>query len=225
MTEDFETILRAGDAEFAARLAPRPAEAVRSRGDRLLRRRRYATAAAAVAVVAAVGGGALVAVGPSGSTAPPASATVGGTTGKPTPTGPTTGSTGAPAPSTTAAPSGGSADRCRSLVVPQSVKDAVTEAYRRSQQNLTHIAPAKGSFFYGTCGDTAYAATRFDPTSGVSPGEEVQLQDAGGAMKYFTRSQDGQWAYVASDGLPRDPRGCAAVPQIPAELARLWAGC
>ncbi|MFJ9539763.1 hypothetical protein ACIRPX_21175 [Streptomyces sp. NPDC101225] len=226
MTEEFDTVLKAGDAEFAARITPRSAEAVRARGDRLLRRRRIATVAAAVAVVAAVGGGVLTVVGPSRGTAPPASATTDATTAAPSRTpGPTRGATQVPpsAPATT--PPSTAAASCRSLVVPQSVKDAVTQAYRRSQQGLQHITPAKGSFYYGTCGDTAYAASRFDPTAGAVLGEQVQLQDEGGQEKYFTKAPDGQWTYVATDGFPRDPRGCAAIPQIPSDLARAWADC
>ncbi|MFR0357498.1 hypothetical protein [Streptomyces sediminimaris] len=231
MTEDFETRFKTGDAEFGARITPPPAQTVRARGDRLLRRRRIATTMAAVAVVAAVAGGALSVVGPSRGTAPPASATTSGTTADPAPApSPTRGVTGAPPTAATSTHPGTThsattAASCRSLVVPQSVKDAVTQAYRRSQQGLTHIAPVKGTFYYGSCGDTAYAATRFDPTAGATLPEQVQLQDEGGQEKYFTKTAKGQWTYVATDGFPRDPRGCAAIPQIPSDLARAWADC
>lgn len=226
MTDDFENRLKAGDAEFGARITPHPAEAVRARGDRLLRRRRITTAMAAVALVAGVAGGALAVVGPSHGAAPPASATTGGTTADPAPAPrPTHGATGAPPTASPTTHSAATAGSCRSLVVPQSVKDAVTQAYRRSQPGLTHIAPAKGSFYYGSCGDTAYAATRFDPTAGATLGEQVQLQDEGGQEKYFTKAADGRWTYVATDGFPRDPHGCGAIPQIPSDLARLWADC
>ncbi|WP_443046839.1 hypothetical protein [Streptomyces sp. NBC_00267] len=46
-----------------------------------------------------------------------------------------------------------------------------------------------------------------------------------GAEKYFTRAEGGAWTFVAGDGFPRDPRGCAAVQEIPAPLAALWGDC
>ena len=227
MTEEFETHLKAGDAVFGARITPRTPEAVRARGDRLLRRRRIATVLGAVAAVSAIAGGVLAVVGPSRGTAPPASATTDGTTAVPSQAASPTqgGATQVPPNAPTTTPPSTAAAPCRSLVVPQPVKDAVTQAYRRSQQDLEHITPAKGSFYYGTCGDTAYAATRFEPTPGATLGEQVQLQDAGGQEKYFTKTPGGRWTYVAGDGLPRDPRGCTAIPQIPSDLARLWADC
>ena len=198
--EDFETILKTGAADFATQLTPHPAPAVRARGEQLLRRRRTATTALAVALMAAVAGGAFAATGLSRhSTSPAAIAT-----------------------QRTASASSAS---CRSLVVPQAVKDAVTEAYRQSQTGLVHIAPVKGTFYYGTCDGTTYASTRFTPTSGATLGEQVQLQDEGSAAKYFTKPPNGTWTYVATDGFPRSPRGCAAIPQIPSSLAALWADC
>jgi hypothetical protein len=212
MTEDFETILKAGAADFGTRISPPPAEAVRVRGDQLLQRRRAATAALAVVLVAAVGGGAFAATDLSRHSVPPAAVAPQRTTS-------------APSRPATTAPSPRSTSSCQSLVVPQEVKDAVTEAYRQSQTGLTHIAPEKGSFYYGKCDGVSYAGTRFAPTSGATLDERVQLQDDGGAEKYFTKSPNGKWTYVATDGLPRSPRGCAAIPQIPASLAALWADC
>ncbi|MFE2430384.1 hypothetical protein ACFXJ5_26995 [Streptomyces sp. NPDC059373] len=199
MAEDFETILKAGSAEYAARTSPRPAEAVRARGDQLRRHHRAATVALAVAVVAAVGGGAFVATGHlSRHSAQPPAATSSATI------------------ATTS---------CRSLVASQSVKDAVTQAYRLAQPGLVHIAPVKGTFYYGACGDVSYAGARFTPTSGSTAGEQVALQDAGSVEKYFTKSPNGMWTYVATDGFPASTHGCAAIPQIPAALAALWADC
>jgi hypothetical protein len=195
--EDFETILKAGSADFATQLTPRPAPAVRARGEQLLRRRRTATTALAVALMAAVAGGAFAATGLSRHSASPAAVATQHTTSA----------------------------SCRSLVVPQAVKDAVTETYRQSQTGLVHIAPVKGTFYYGTCDGTTYASTRFTPTSGATLGEQVQLQDEGSAAKYFTKPPNGTWTYVATDGFPRSPRGCAAIPQIPSSLAALWADC
>lgn len=203
--EDFETILKTGSADFATQLTPRSAPAVRARGEQLLRRRRTATTALAVALMAAVAGGAFAATGLSRHSASPAAVATQHTA--------------------SAAPSTASAGSCRSLVVPQAVKDAVTEAYRQSQTGLVHIAPVKGTFYYGTCDGTTYASTRFTPTSGATLGEQVQLQDEGSAAKYFTKTPNRAWTYVATDGFPRSPRGCAAIPQIPASLAALWADC
>jgi hypothetical protein len=110
-------------------------------------------------------------------------------------------------------------------VVAQDVKDAVTQAYRRSQPGLVHITPVKGTFYYGRCDGVFYAGASFTPTAGATENELVQLQDEGGAEKYFTKNRDGAWTFVAGDGLPRDPRGCAALPGIPARLAALWGDC
>lgn len=88
-----------------------------------------------------------------------------------------------------------------------------------------HIRPRTGTFYYGKCDGTTYTAAMFVPTAGATYTEQVASQDDGAAMKYFSRSGNGSWALIASDGLPRDPRGCAAIPQIPAPLAALWADC
>jgi hypothetical protein len=208
MAEDFETILKAGSADFATQITPHPAPSVRARGEQLLRRRRTATTALAVALMAAVAGGAFAATGLPRHSTSPAAVSPRRTTS---------------AASSTA--STASAGSCQSLVVPQAVKDAVADAYRQSQTGLTHIAPVKGSFYYGTCDGTFYAATEFTPTSGATLGEQVQLQDEGSTAKYFTKPPNGTWTYVATDGFPSSPRGCAAIPQIPASLAALWADC
>jgi hypothetical protein len=78
---------------------------------------------------------------------------------------------------------------------------------------------------YGTCGKAAYAATSFRPTGGATLREQVALQDEGGATKYFRKKPGGAWTYVATDGLPRGPKGCAAIPQIPRSLAKAWNDC
>jgi hypothetical protein len=207
MAEDFENILKAGADDFATQISPRPAHSVRARGEHLLRRRRTATAALAIALMAAIGGGTLAVTG-----LPPrhSSPSVAVATHSPTSAG---------------SPSASASGSCRSLVVPQAVKDAVTRAYRRSQPGLVHIAPVKGGFYYGTCDGVAYAGTMFMPTAGATLGEQVQLQDEGGVEKYFIKPPNGTWGYAATDGFPRSPRGCAAIPQIPASLAALWADC
>ncbi|MGW5658793.1 hypothetical protein ACWEWG_01635 [Streptomyces sp. NPDC003758] len=225
MTEDFEAILKDGSEELARRTSPRPAAAVRARGDDLRRRHRATTAALTVALVAAVGGGAYAVTGTSRQASPPEAvvspATPDGLTSPPAMS--TNPSSATPDPAT--APVRPPSSSCRSLVVPEQVKDAVTVAYRRSQPGLVHIAPAKGTFYYGACGDVFYAGASFTPTAGAAENELVQLQDDGAAEKYFTKAPGGDWNYAASDGLPRSPRGCGAIPQIPAPLAELWGDC
>ncbi|MGW3635115.1 hypothetical protein ACWD7F_34095 [Streptomyces sp. NPDC005122] len=98
-------------------------------------------------------------------------------------------------------------------------------AYRRAQLGLTHFVPVRGTFYYGACDGVFFAGTSFTPTAEATEGELVQLQDAGGAEKYFTKAEDGGWTFAASDDLPRDPRGCAAISEIPARLAELWDNC
>ncbi|WP_051865858.1 hypothetical protein [Streptomyces griseus] len=228
MTEEFEAVLRGGSEELAARTTARPVAAVRARGDKLRRRHRMATATLAVALVAAVGGGAVAITGPSRQGSPSEGAVDLAT--PPTSTAPPTVTPGSPsaAPYATNAPSPPSSNpslSCRSLVVPQEVKDAVTQAYRRSQPTLVHIAPVKGTFYYGQCDGAFYAGATFTATAGATENELVQLQDEGATEKYFTKAQDSAWTYVAGDGFPRDPRGCAAIPEIPAQLAGLWDDC
>ncbi|NEB05974.1 hypothetical protein [Streptomyces sp. SID13726] len=115
---------------------------------------------------------------------------------------------------------------CRSLPVSPTTKSNVTAAYRtEAQPPLTHITPVKGTFYYGSCDGTFYAGTRFQLTPGSTPAEQVALQDDGAAMKYFVERPGSAWSYLASDGFPADPQGCAAIPQIPARLAVLWDDC
>ncbi len=114
---------------------------------------------------------------------------------------------------------------CTSLVVSASIKAAVTRAYgMQSRPKLVHIAPVRGSFYFGKCGGTFYAATRFEPTADATLTEQVALQDEGAAMKYFSETGS-SWRYIASDGVPASPRGCAAIHRIPARLAQLWDDC
>ncbi|WP_377273019.1 hypothetical protein [Peterkaempfera sp. SMS 1(5)a] len=141
-------------------------------------------------------------------------------------------STAAPAPSTVPASgppptaTGTPAAHCRELTVPPAVKAEVTSAYgRQNQPRLVHIRPRSGTFYYGSCGGTTYAAAVFEPTAGATYAEQVASQDDGAAMKYLSRPANGGWTLLASDGLPRDPRGCAAIRQIPAPLAALWGDC
>ncbi|MEU6339389.1 hypothetical protein ABZ883_00320 [Streptomyces sp. NPDC046977] len=114
---------------------------------------------------------------------------------------------------------------CRNLGVTSAVKAAVTRAYQRSYPRFVHIAPVPGRFFYGQCGTVRYAATPFDPTSGANEGELVNLQDEGGAMKYFRATTGSDWSYFASDGFPAGPHGCADILQIPDALTAAWRNC
>ena len=115
---------------------------------------------------------------------------------------------------------------CRSLPASSTVKADVTAAYgKQAQPPLAHIAPVKGTFYYGSCDGVRYAGTRFQLTPGSTAAEQVALQDEGAAMKYFVDRPGTGWRYTAGDGFPADPRGCAAIPQIPARLAALWNDC
>lgn len=215
MADHFERALRAASRDAAAHTVAPPAETVRARGDRLRNRRRAATAAFAMTIVAGIGGAVLATTLSAPHPTPPA--------------GPGPAATSdAPSPHDTARghrKSGAGTHDCRTRVVTPSTKEAVTRAYRRAQPDLVHIAPEKGVFYYGTCGKTAYAATSFRPTGGATLREQVTLQDEGGATKYFRKEPGGPWVYVATDGLPRSPKGCAAIPQIPHSLAKAWNDC
>lgn len=117
------------------------------------------------------------------------------------------------------------ADQCQSLVVPASVKAAVTQVYGpRSFPWLVHIAPVPGTFYYGRCGSVYYAATRFEPTRGATEKEDIAMQDDGAAMQYFSRAAAEGWRQIAAHG-DEAPRGCSAIRQIPAQLAQLWDDC
>ncbi|MFF3920199.1 hypothetical protein ACFYZB_43665 [Streptomyces sp. NPDC001852] len=126
----------------------------------------------------------------------------------------------------TAAGSSAKTGGCRSLLASPTVKTSVTSAYRRQvQPPLIHIAPVKGTFYYGSCDGVLYAGTRFHLTAGSTEAEQVALQDDGAAMKYFVDRPGAGWRYMASDSFPAGPRGCAAIAQIPARLAALWNDC
>jgi hypothetical protein len=134
--------------------------------------------------------------------------------------------TGSTSTGHTAAGSSAKTGGCRSLLASPTAKASVTAAYRsQAQPPLTHIAPVKGTFYYGSCDGVLYAGTRFHLTAGSTEAEQVALQDDGAAMKYFVDRPGAGWRYVASDSFPAGPRGCAAIAQIPAHLAALWNDC
>ncbi|MEU6353789.1 hypothetical protein ABZ896_31410 [Streptomyces sp. NPDC047072] len=131
-----------------------------------------------------------------------------------------------PAPGHTTAGSPPKTGGCTSLVVSSAVKANVTTAYgNQARPRLTHLAPVKGTFYYGSCDGTFYAATRFRPTAGSTEAEQVALQDDGSAMKYFVDRPGTGWTYLASDGFPASPQGCAAITRIPSSLASAWDDC
>lgn len=141
----------------------------------------------------------------------------------------TSNASGATSTSSVATTVAGQADGgCQNLVATAQVKAAVTSTYGQagtgSGIQLIHIAPAPGVFFYGECGTTSYAATRFVPTAGATLNEQVALQDDGAMMKYFSESSGGVWSLVASQTFP-GTQGCGAITQIPSALASLWGGC
>ncbi|MET8134209.1 MULTISPECIES: hypothetical protein [unclassified Streptomyces] len=114
---------------------------------------------------------------------------------------------------------------CRNLAAGDAVKAAVTRVYRHDVTHFTHIEPVPHVFFYGQCGTVRYAATRFGLTAGATQPELVGMQDEGSAIKYFRSSGGGGWVYVASDGFPAGPHGCADIPAIPDALATAWGNC
>ncbi|MFF7761054.1 hypothetical protein [Streptomyces griseorubiginosus] len=110
--------------------------------------------------------------------------------------------------------------------MPATVKADVTAAYgTQAQPRLRHIAPVKGTFYYGSCDGTFYAGTRFQLTPGSTEAEQVALQDDGSVMKYFIDRPGTSWTYLASAPFPASPEGCAALPEIPAHLSALWNDC
>ncbi|MFD5817251.1 hypothetical protein [Streptomyces sp. NPDC127038] len=170
------------------------------------------TASAASSPSGAAAGTSAPAASPSASPAGAATPTRGGTTG---PTG------------TASAPAGHSATPvagCRNLSADDAVKADVTRAYRHDVTRFEHIEPVPHLFFYGRCGTVRYAATRFRPTAGATQAELVGMQDEGAATKYF-RDSGGGWTYIASDGFPAGPHGCADIPAIPDALATAWGDC
>ncbi|MEZ0095777.1 hypothetical protein [Streptacidiphilus sp. EB129] len=136
-----------------------------------------------------------------------------------TPTGPNP--SDASGPSSSSSSSAGAGPDCRNLPATAAVKAAVTAAYQVQNPVMKHIQPAAGSFYYGSCGTTQYAATRFAPAAGAGEQELVGLQDDGSTRKYFTYSAGG-WTVSGSDGFP-SRGGCS--PQIPGPLAGLWNHC
>ncbi|MEU0412314.1 hypothetical protein ABZ307_31445 [Streptomyces griseorubiginosus] len=163
------------------------------------------------------------------------SCTPGTVTGTPVRTTPTTANPPSSPPRTPTEPTGSTpttagaparADGCRSLPVSPTVKADVTTAYGdQAQPPLRHITPVKGTFYYGSCGKTFYAATRFQLTPGSTEAEQVALQDDGSVMKYFIDRPGTAWTFLAGDTFPASPSGCAAVPEIPSHLSTLWNDC
>ncbi|MFC8434253.1 hypothetical protein [Streptomyces sp. NPDC057253] len=106
------------------------------------------------------------------------------------------------------------------------MKADVTTAYgKQAQPPLRHITPVKGTFYYGSCGGTFYAATRFQLTPGSTEAEQVALQDDGAATKYFIERPGTTWTFLTSDTFPASPQGCAAIPELPPHLTPLWNNC
>jgi hypothetical protein len=161
------------------------------------------------------------AAGSAGSVGPGAGASAAGVPGAGTSGRGTTGS----GPATTGAPGGsGGGGACRNLLATSTVKQAVTLAHR-AYSHLVHIQPEPGAFYYGACAGVQYAAVVFQAGPGAGHAEAVGLQDDGSAMQYYRAQTGAPWQNIASDSLPRDPRGCAAIGDLPAALSTLWAGC
>jgi hypothetical protein len=165
---------------------------------------------------------------PAGSADPAAGASPAGPAAGTTATGTTTtGTTAAGAAGTgtvATGSSGGSGSACRNLAASATIKQAVTAAHR-AYSHLVHIQPEPGAFYYGSCAGVQYAGVVFQAGPGAGQAEAVGLQDDGSAMQYYQAQAGTPWRHVASDSLPRDPRGCAAIGALPAALSTLWAGC
>ena len=116
----------------------------------------------------------------------------------------------------------GTAAGCQNLTATAGVKAAVTAAYEAANPRFNHIQPAPGGFFYGSCGGTRYAATRFEVTAGADQNTLVGMQDEGSVRKYFSWTGSTGWGYTGSDVFP-PAGGCPA--QIPAGLVKDWADC
>ncbi len=133
---------------------------------------------------------------------------------------------GATSSASASAPAGGGSSAspagCQDLAATAAVKSAVTAAYEAANPQLDHIQPVPGTFFYGSCGSTRYAATRFEPTAGASQNTLVAMQDEGSVRKYFSSTGSTSWGYTGSDGFPSHG-GCLAL--VPAGLATAWANC
>ena len=135
-----------------------------------------------------------------------------------------TGASGAAGSGTGTSASGAPGQACRNLVATPAVRQAVTLAHQ-AYSHLTHIRPEPGAFYYGSCAGVRYAAVVFQAGPGAGPAEAVGLQDDGSAMQYYRAQTGGPWQHLTADTLPRDPRGCAAIADIPAALTAAWASC
>jgi hypothetical protein len=90
-----------------------------------------------------------------------------------------------------------------------------------SNPHREHIKPQAGTFYYGECGTTKYAAAVFEPTADATEAEKVASQDEGSMRQYLERPVDSDWTLIASDADPHS--GCNE--KIPAALASLWGNC
>jgi hypothetical protein len=107
---------------------------------------------------------------------------------------------------------------CTNLAVPAHVKSAVTQAWERSK-GISHIRPKPGSFYYGGCGPTSYAAVRFEAGAGATGDDLVHLQDEGSGLQFFRSTPSTGWRFVRSDTFPAT-RDCSQ--GVPVALARQW---
>lgn len=122
-----------------------------------------------------------------------------------------------PTPALAPAPASSTA-ACTNLAVPAHVKSAVTQAWERSK-GISHIRPKPGSFYYGGCGPTSYAAVRFEAGAGATGDDLVHLQDEGSGLQFFRSTPSTGWRFVRSDTFPAT-RDCSQ--SVPVALARQW---
>lgn len=118
----------------------------------------------------------------------------------------------------------GAGSGCHNLSASQSVRSAVAAAYIR-QNRLTSVQTIPGTFYYGSCGNTYYAATLFEPDSESSQSDLVALQDDGSVLQVFSGSSPDAWSHVGSDDFPHAAKACGQIKQLPTALASLWGDC
>ncbi|MER7696561.1 MULTISPECIES: hypothetical protein [unclassified Streptomyces] len=94
----------------------------------------------------------------------------------------------------------------------------MTKVWTRSK-GISHIQPKPGSFYYGSCGATSYAAVRFEAGAGATGEDLVHLQDEGSGLQFFRSAPGAGWRFVRSDTFPAT-HDCSRF--VPLALASQW---
>jgi hypothetical protein len=88
-----------------------------------------------------------------------------------------------------------------------------------------HLTPEQGGFYYGACGATRYAATRFRPTPEASPQDRIATQDQVADIQVFIAHPGTRWSYVTSGDGRHYSHPCTDIPQLLTALVTIWTGC